>query len=513
MLAAVVCLISVSITLSIVAQDEPPQARQPHGSIPIQGFNAHGGFVNFAEGAGRCVCAQPTDGQGKQPLTNDDTLELADGRAEVVLVPGYYLRLADHTTARLRDLSRDNLKIELVKGSIIFEIPVEDSFPLPTEIQDLKDRLFNLVTVITPSGESAIFKAGAYRFDVVSPQQSRVTVAKGAVAAGGHILKDGSSASLTAGAVGIDHDEHHTDDAFDQWSRSRAATLVQLNKSLKKSDWYKQMEHGQAYLDIKDEAPVEGNNAHVVSARNGVTGFVEAGVTIKSDDGDWRELKANMGLANKDRVLSAAYARAEILPYPDFTLYVDGNTELTYAEDPDGAIAVQVIRGSVGLIVSETRVKRAERNTLRLSADGANYAITAADYYRLNVFSRDESEMLVYSGSVVAGTQIGAGKRIVVHGANRMTTPLDKDRRDSFDFWSDRRNVRSHLGDVRRRRWHEGLWFLDPATSEFTFVPGERVCKSPSGGSYSTMYLLNQRSFSNRRNSPPPEMMKPVGVP
>src|SRR6185369_14302651 len=69
---------------------------KPGRTIPVSGFEQQGGFVNFVKGTGRCVCSQPSNSEGKQPLINGDSIELEEGRAEVVLIPGYYLRLSDH---------------------------------------------------------------------------------------------------------------------------------------------------------------------------------------------------------------------------------------------------------------------------------------------------------------------------------------------------------------------------------------------------------------------------------
>jgi hypothetical protein len=468
-------------------QTKPPES-PGRPSMAVPGFESHGGFVNFVSGSGRCRCAAQAPEKSKQALTNGDTIELDDGHAELVLIPGYYLRLSDHTTAQLLDLSSDNLKIEITKGSAIIEIPVEENFPLPERIQELKDRFFNIVTVITPAGEYAIFKAGGYRFDVTSNRESRVRILKGEVAVGGHVLKDGS-ASVVGGAVSLDSGHKNVDDAFDKWSRERAGVLVQANKSLKRSGWYKQMARGDAYLDIRETGPAPGANAHVVSARNSVAGFVESGVFLKSGEVDWRELKSDAQLADGDRVRSAPHARAEIRPYPDFDFYLNGNSEVTYRVRADESVSIDVIKGSAALFVSESRVKRAERNSLRLTANNAEFTITAPGYYRVNVFSGSEAELLVYSGSVVSSGEMGSGKRIMMRGDTRVTSSLDKDSRDSFDIWSDRRNARTQF--TPKKWWYAGLWFLTPETSEYTFVPGERVCKSPYGGSYSTSYLLN----------------------
>jgi len=476
---------------SITKAQTTPAENETGPSLPIKGFEKRGGFVNFVSGGGRCLCAVQAEAGAKQALTNGDTIELDEGRAELILSPGYYVRLAAHTTARLLDLSRDNLKIEIRKGSAIVEIPVEDGVQLQPWIQDLKDKFFNIVTVITPGGEYAIFRAGGYRFDITANHESRVRVIKGAVAVGGHIVKDGT-ASIMAGAVSLSSDEKYVDDVFDKWSRERAAALIQSNKSLKQSDWYKEMERGHAYLDVLDVDAAEGASRHVVSALNGVAGFVESGVSIKSGAADWRELKSNAQLSDGDLLRTGPNSRAEISPYPDFSLYLNGNTEISYRVDADENVSIDVLKGSTALFVSETKLKRAERNALKLSANKTEYTINASGYYRLNVFSSDEAELLIYSGSVLSGSEIGSGKRIIMRGANRVTASLDKDSRDSFDVWSGHRTARTLYTPLKK--WYAGLWFLNPETGEYTFVPGERVCKSPYGGSYSTSYSLSHTS-------------------
>src|SRR6185436_18223616 len=101
---------------SVTAGQTKPDASDDRAAIAIQGFNHQGGFLNFVSGDGRCICAREANAQSKQPLANGDTIELDDGHAELVLIPGYYLRLSAHTTALLLDLSRDNLKIAIAKG-------------------------------------------------------------------------------------------------------------------------------------------------------------------------------------------------------------------------------------------------------------------------------------------------------------------------------------------------------------------------------------------------------------
>jgi hypothetical protein len=101
--------------------------------------------------------------------------------------------------------------------------------------------------------------------------------------------------------------------------------------------------------------------------------------------------------------------------------------------------------------------------------------------------------MRIYYGAVqFNGSEIGGRKRLIVSGANLTRASLDKDDLSSFDIWSDRRVMRSLASPVGRRRWFAGAWYLDPSSDEYTFVPGDRYCKSPYGGNYSVTYRINR---------------------
>jgi hypothetical protein len=487
----------VALGFALFAGQCKPAAAQRETAVAAPGFEAHGGFVNFVEGSGRCICSKTGSPQAKQPLINGDIIELDSGRAEIVLAPGYYVRFADHTTVRMLDLEVDNLKIQLIKGSAIVEIVIEPELPFARSDQtrEIEEGLFTTITFATPTAEYSVIKAGGYRFDIPSKGASNVRVLKGAVAVSGRTVTSGEFASVMGSAVDVRADAKHVDDAFDSWSRARAETLVQSNKALKQSDWHKKMANG-GYLEIPSDKSAGANNAHVVSARGSLAGFIEDGTSIKSAKADWQDLKSGAELSDGDRVRTVPHSRAELLPYPDFDLCLDGNSEINYSMTDDGNVSVTLTRGSVGLVVYQNEGKHVEKNTLRLSVSNSEYMITASGYYRVNIFPDGTSEMLVYTGSVTGpGGEVGAAKRIRQQGQSRTVSAFNKDSRDSFDIWARRRSTLNRYGDTTRRIWLRGLWFLDPATSEYTFVPAELAWKSPYGGSYSTVYLLNRERF------------------
>jgi len=251
------------------------------------------------------------------------------------------------------------------------------------------------------------------------------------------------------------------------------------------------------YLEVPSEkSAVAPNGARVVSARSGLMGFVEEGVMLKSAKRDWQDLKSGAELSDGDRVRTPLHVRAEVLPYPDFDLCLEGGTEINYSVQDDGNVSIAVSRGSVALLVLQNSGKHVERNSLKLSVNHTNYTITANGYYRLNVFTEGDSEMLIYSGSVNSPEgEVGSAKRIRLQGQSRTIASLDTDSSDSFDVWTRHRDAVNRFGVSTRARWSRGLWFLVPATSEYTFVPAEEAWKSPYGGSYSTVYTLNRDRF------------------
>ena len=174
----------------------------------------------------------------------------SESKAEILLNPGSYLRLAEETTVEFLDTSLDRIKFQIVKGSAI----VEESTYEGAE--------GTLATVTTPSAQFAIVKGGIYRFDVQEDGTCRADVRKGrmlmigktasslsspekpawvAISAGGgrrlvqgFVVKEGKRVFVderdSADVASFDK-KKETDD-FDLWSKDRARALVAANKRL-----------------------------------------------------------------------------------------------------------------------------------------------------------------------------------------------------------------------------------------------------------------------------------------
>jgi len=97
-------------------------------------ISAHAGGVNVVTGP----AALRTHGNGDwQPLTIKEDLETGDvvrtgldGRVEMLLNPGSYLRIGENSEFELTDTSLENLEVRLVRGTAIVEVTGADDTEL-----------------------------------------------------------------------------------------------------------------------------------------------------------------------------------------------------------------------------------------------------------------------------------------------------------------------------------------------------------------------------------------------
>ena len=454
-------------------------------------FRLRGDLINFSEGDVSCLCGgEITRALPGQPLANGDAIQIKHGRAEILLTPGYFLRLGENTEVGLLDLSANNLRIKLLRGSAIVEIAVDKSFTL---FDDWKERLFPVLTVNTSRDEFAIARGGIYRFNVESNGHSEVRVMKGALAVPGRILKEGNRAAVFAGTVEVSALQGKSNDELDNWSHDRAIALLRSNKSLKKREWSRLMRNGGAYLDISaPDAVNESASTHIISALAGVVEFAESGTFIKHPDSSWQEFNSEKRLSDGDRLRTNVDARAEVRPYPNFYLFMGGDSEIGYGENDQGEVTISVKRGSVIVTIPENNVSARQRSYLTMRAENAEYHIGRSGFYRMNVPAGGVSEMIVRQGALdTASGKIGAPKRVLNNGSG-VVSSFDRNIVDSLDVWSDHRFARYELSGQWAARllkfWYQALWFFDEETNQFTLLPGNRFYKSPYGGDYSVSY-------------------------
>lgn len=194
-------------------------------------ISAKAGGVNFVSGDVKARRAGSQEWQGvtvKDDLNNGDSARTgADGRVEVLLNPGSYLRAGASTEFEFTDASLDNLRLRLARGSVFVEATGYDSLGLSIQIN-------------TPQTRVEIVRAGVYRVDVsqagetiVSVQKGRALVGEGAAAL---LLKGGKEARVS-GAAGVEvsklqKKDKKQRDELELWSRERGKELAKANEAL-----------------------------------------------------------------------------------------------------------------------------------------------------------------------------------------------------------------------------------------------------------------------------------------
>ncbi|MEO6334940.1 MAG: FecR domain-containing protein [Pyrinomonadaceae bacterium] len=190
-------------------------------------ISAKAGGVNFVEGTATVV----RKGGARKNLVKGDRLEIGDrvstaanGKTEILLNPGSFLRLGGSSTFEFKTTSLDDLRLDLESGSAILEVFAAREFK---------------VAVRTPKIKYLFIETGIYRIDVPSGNDARLEVWKGSalVGASEEPVKSGRVAS-TAGLANVTVTKFDRDDkdSLDVWSKARSRDLSKLSARLRRDD-------------------------------------------------------------------------------------------------------------------------------------------------------------------------------------------------------------------------------------------------------------------------------------
>jgi hypothetical protein len=215
------CLLALAFVSVCAALPAGAQTREEHF------ISAKAGGVNYVSGDVKARRAGDEDWRGvsvKDNLGSGDAARTgADGRVEVLLNPGSYLRAGASTEFELVNSSLDDLRVRLARGSVLVEATGYGDLDLDIE-------------VATPQTRVHIVRSGVYRLDVtpsgetvVSVQKGRARVGEGAAAL---VVKGGKTARVGAGGVEVAKLDKKQRDDLDLWSRDRGKELAKLNDAL-----------------------------------------------------------------------------------------------------------------------------------------------------------------------------------------------------------------------------------------------------------------------------------------
>jgi hypothetical protein len=166
----------------------------------------------------------------KEDLEPGDVVRTGiDGRVEMLLNPGSYMRIGENSEFELADNSLENLEVRLIRGTAIVEVTGADDEQL-------------LIGITTPHTRMSIVRRGLYRVNVVPGDTTELIVRKGRVVIedshtkvkGGNkvIFSGGGSVSIAK----LEKAEKKNWDNLEGWSKDRAQMLAKANDRLSQGD-------------------------------------------------------------------------------------------------------------------------------------------------------------------------------------------------------------------------------------------------------------------------------------
>jgi hypothetical protein len=187
------------------------------GSASAQAvISAHSGTVQYVEGRALLdnQVVDPKFGQFPDIKENQE-FRTEEGRAEILLTPGVFLRLGENSSIRMVSNRLTDTRVELLSGSAVVEC---NDVPKDNSIQ-----------AIFKANSIRFEKQGLYRIDA-QPAQLRVYQGEAIVTDGSGQLtvKGGKSANLD-GALQADNFDRKDTDSLYNWSDRRAAYVAQAN--------------------------------------------------------------------------------------------------------------------------------------------------------------------------------------------------------------------------------------------------------------------------------------------
>lgn len=190
---------------------------------------AKAGRVNFVKGVAGVLHSATDPGQqlavGDELAAGDLVCTGPEGRLEILLSPGAYLRLAENSVFQMVSTDLDDVRIFLRRGSVVIEAGQGT------------DNTF-LIQAAMPSGTAVLEKRGIYRLNVAG-KRSELLVMSGetSIKPAEIKVKEGKRVAITGGvAEPVAKIEKTAPDPLETWSTERTENLTKANQALNQSE-------------------------------------------------------------------------------------------------------------------------------------------------------------------------------------------------------------------------------------------------------------------------------------
>jgi len=208
---------------------------------PVAGFGQHivsarAGLIHYAEGQ-VLLNEKPLVVKTSQfaEVRDGEFLRTEQGRAEVLLTPGIFLRLGENSQIEMTSTRLSDVRFKLLSGSA------------DIEADELKD---HAVTVEVGTAQVRLQHAGLYRFDAAENEQPRLRVFSGEAlvsASGADFHVKAKKEMELAGNFEQTKFDPESTDALDRWSKRRAGYLSAANISSSSMAYYGSYGAGYGY--------------------------------------------------------------------------------------------------------------------------------------------------------------------------------------------------------------------------------------------------------------------------
>ena len=185
-------------------------------------ISAQSGLIHYTEGKVFLDDQLIESRFGQFPRVKDgQQLRTADGRAEVLLTPGMFLRLGENSAVGMVTGRLTDTRLEFIAGEAL------------VQVDELLDG--DSVTVAFHDYAVHLLKTGIYRL-TTEPQELRVYRGEASVDLNGEIemVKDGRALAMDGGFRLAKFDKRDVDDLY-KWSRRRSEYLAMANVSSAKT--------------------------------------------------------------------------------------------------------------------------------------------------------------------------------------------------------------------------------------------------------------------------------------
>jgi hypothetical protein len=212
-------LMTIAIPTMLWAQND----RKANAASSLYLISAKAGAVNYVAGDVSLVGTDAKKGSlktGDEIQVGERVVTAFDGKAEVLLNPGSYVRLGSNSEFEFVTTSLDDLELKVNKGSAIFEVIADKEFK---------------VTIKTPDAKFYLISSGVYRVDVTEIGTGTISVWKGKAQLGdtkATVIKGGKSATVANDQAVIAKFDRDNKTEFDNWSKDRAKAIAKNNAKL-----------------------------------------------------------------------------------------------------------------------------------------------------------------------------------------------------------------------------------------------------------------------------------------